>query len=272
MPSVFFIIGHPRSGTTAVAKLLDLATNAEIYSEPDPKLCISARHHYEFGIPYAAEFLAKSKGTGIDETLQRGKAYGEKNPLLLHFMKELRANWDCRFVFTCRDGRDTLRSKMDWDAAGHTNYGRYEDGPQYTTTQPEDDFWDYSRLRPLRDDPVFSKWRQMEKFEKFAWGWAKFHDLLFSEVEQLPENAHRMLNMNTATAADVGELYEFLGLKGFDEQAVHDLLFGRVNTSANADGPRERYPHWSDWSPQQRAAFDRYAGSWMQRLGYDAAA
>ena len=167
MRKIFFIIGAPRSGTTAISEMLNTATNAIVYTEQPPKLCIASRMHYEGVLPYPKEFIYKSKKPYIEETLKQGKIYGDKNPNYLYFIEEIVNIWRCKFVFIFRDGRDVVRSCMDFHMGRSPGYARYEDVDNSFITQPEEDFWDFSRIRPKIKSEMHKKWRRMDLFEKY---------------------------------------------------------------------------------------------------------
>jgi hypothetical protein len=265
-PDVIFVVGHPRSGTTMLTKILDLATNAQFHVEQPPKLCVAARTHYDYGVPHVRDFLRKSKQPSINAAHGRRMKYGDKNQNYLHFIEELASVWDCRFVIIHRDGRDVVRSKMQWDSLGKTNYGRYEDDPEGVVTQAEEDFWDYSRLRPRPGEAVYERWRQIPKFEKFCWAWARFHHILFEALSRLPDERYIVFGVESLSSETVQRLYAQLGLTGFDEKPVRKLLTARINTSVRQGV--EGFPDWTEWSDKQKSVFLRHGRRWMERLGY----
>jgi hypothetical protein len=257
MSNIFFIVGAGRSGTTAIVQTLSIAPNAAIYAEQSPKLCIAARLHHERILPHPKEFIYKSKNEKIGEALSRGKIYGDKNPNYLHFILELSEIWDSRFLFIIRDGRDVVRSCMDFHAGQRPGYARYEDNEDSDLTQPEDDFWDFARLRPKRTAALYRNWRTMQQFEKFAWGWAEFNRILFEEIENLDDQRYRIIDMTNLKPEDVESIFDFLGLRPFDLEKVSLILNSKVNTTSL--DKTKRFLHWSEWDNDLLAKFDRYA-------------
>jgi len=56
-------------------------------------------------------------------------------------------------------------------------YAMAEDEEGSTKTLPEHDPWDYSRLRPLPDDPAYARWKKLPRFQKVAWKWSKINEI-----------------------------------------------------------------------------------------------
>jgi hypothetical protein len=266
MSNIFFVIGSGRSGTTAMVEILRTGKDVRVYAEDNPKLCIASRMHYEGMLPYAKEFITKSKHERIREVLKKGKIYGDKNPNYLHFVQEISELWDCKFLFLIRDGRDVVRSCMDFHPARGPGYGRYEDDEESMMTQPEDNFWDFSRIRPKKTSPEHKVWRMMTPFQKFAWGWADFNRILSEKAEKLDPSRYRWIDMTKMQAEDIKDIFRFLGLEGFDMQKVELLLRSRVNATILEES--NCFPAWPEWDKELLGTFDKYAGKMMKQLGY----
>jgi len=266
MCKIFFIIGAPRSGTTAISEILNTATNAIVYTEQSPKLCIAARMHYEGILPYPKEFIYKSKNPHIEETLRQGKIYGDKNPNYLYFIEEIVSIWKCKFVFVFRDGRDVVRSCMDFHIGRKPGYARYEDTTDSFITQPEEDFWDFSRIRPKVKSKMRKEWRNMDLFEKFSWGWAEFNRILLKKIKALKKTDCIKININTLTPKKLKEIFEFLGLKGYREEMISEKLCSKINTVKIEKNLK--FPSWKYWDKELMEKFNKYAGNMMRKLGY----
>jgi len=266
MNNIFFIIGSGRSGTTAMVEVLNTATNGVVFTEQSPKLCVAARMNYEEALPYPKEFICKTKKDKIEDVLNHGKIYGDKNPNYLYFIQEISKVWDGKFLFLIRDGRDVVRSCMDFHAERGHGYARYEDDEKSLMLQPEDNFWDFVRLRPRKTTAIFKTWRKMEQFEKFAWGWAEFNRILLYKATSLDKHRYRIVNMTNLKAEDVESIFNFLGLKGFDLKKVSRKLYSKINTT-NLEKAKQ-FPHWREWDKNLLAKFDKYAGNMMEKLDY----
>ncbi|MFX0097202.1 MAG: sulfotransferase [Candidatus Hodarchaeota archaeon] len=265
----FFIIGCGRSGTTAVARILDTAENATVFVENNPKLCIAARMKREGILPYPEEFILKSTARNIQAANERGLIYGDKNPNYVYFVKELLMVYHCKFLFVVRDGRDVVTSCINFDRHRTPNYYRYEDDPNSDLTQPEEDFWDFARLRPLRDDSIFNRWRSMGKFEKFCWYWANYNKLLIDATSIIPKENWRVVNMTKDGVDQIEKIFEFLGLVPFLGETIDQMFKAKINTSITIGKRRKDvFPEWGQWSDEQKDVFLSYCFDIMRHFDY----
>jgi len=266
MSDIFFIIGCPRSGTTAMTEMLNTASNAVVYTELPPKFCIAARLQYEGQLAYPKEFIHKSKAESTKSALNSGKKFGDKNPNYLYFIQELAEIWDCKFLFLNRDGRDVVRSSMDFHNARSAGYARYEDDESSLTTQPEDDFWDFVRIRPLPSTPDFSRWREYDRFEKFAWGWAEYSRIMLEKAGQLNSSEYLQIDMTSVDTNRMKQVFDFLQLDGFESRRISKMLDAKINTTNVKSA--ERFPDWRRWDEETLAKFNKHAQKMMETLGY----
>ncbi|MFC1936379.1 sulfotransferase [Chloroflexota bacterium] len=266
MEKAYFIIGAARSGTTAMANILNTASNAVTYTEQPPKLCVASRMHYEGILPYPKDFIYKSKNNAIEDAWKSGKIYGDKNPNYVYFIKEISELWNSKFLFLIRDGRDVVRSCMDCHPLRGPGYGRYEDSHDSDLAQAEDNFWDFSRLRPRKGSALFHNWRDLLPFEKFAWGWSEFNQILLSKAENLQEDRYMIVDMSTINTETMKEAFAFLNLEGFDSNLIDQMMTSKINTIPLDKA--SRFPSWEDWDENLINSFNTYAGDMMQRLGY----
>jgi len=266
MGSIFFIIGAGRSGTTAMVEILNTATNSVVHTEQSPKLCIAARMRYEGILPHPKEFIYKSKNEKIEEALKAGKIYGDKNPNYLYFIQEMSEVWDCKFLFVIRDGRDVVRSCIDFHDIRGSGYARYEDDEASFLTQPEDNLWDFARIRPYRFSGIYKNWKEMDRFEKFSWSWSEYNRVLLDKSKQLDGNRYKTIDIGSLKAREIESIFDFLGLKGFELEKVSHILNSKINTTDVE--PAKKFPHYKEWDKKLLPKFNKYAGKMMKKLGY----
>ena len=121
----FFILACARSGSTSLARILDDASNGTCAIEPVPNLNVETRlaHDGRPAHPLAAPSADRAEVVRalVVPRVQRGLAehevYGEKNVTYGPFIPELHAQTGARFVCMKRDGRDVVRSMLDWHDA-----------------------------------------------------------------------------------------------------------------------------------------------------------
>lgn len=269
MSDAFFLIGCHRSGTTALANVLQSATNADLHIEAPPKFQVEFRERYEERLNDAEPLLREARQPLIDQASATGMHFGDKNPSYMAFVPELKNLWDCKIVLFVRDGRDVVRSLMDWhDLKAGTVYIREEDGAEGPDQLPEENPWSYFLPRPSTGDPLRAEWKSLGRFEKCAWFWSEYNKTALNRLADWPEDRWLLVNTTGLTAESCERIFDFLGLEGFDKVTVNKLLNSRINSVEARVGLPDRFPRWSQWDDDLRQRFDRFAAPMMRRLGY----
>ena len=267
--NIFFIIGCARSATTTIARVLGKATNAEVFTEQDPKLCFESRELFEGRLGNPKQVLFNAKNEKISETLAKGLIYGDKNPNYLPFIPYAEELWNPRYLFIVRDGRETVRSMMDWHELSHGNiFGMHEDDPSSGFTAWEQDWWDYSRPRPKRGEKYFDVWQRLSRFEKCAWYWNKFNTLLLSYTETLDPARWKMVNMNKLSIPELEEIFTFLHLRKENKVDLQTLLTSKINSPKDRYGMENKFPHWKNWDAALLQQFNQQASKMMAAFNY----
>lgn len=266
-----FLIGCARSGTTALAKIFNMASNADIYIEEPPKLCIESRDYYKGILSEQSlkEILLSSKGKRINELKKLNKIYGDKSPNYLPLIPIMEKIWVPRYIFIIRDGRDVVRSMMDWHEISNGNFfGMAEDEVNSHVLSPEEDWWDYSRIRPDEQEKIELNWFNMTRFEKCAWHWNKFNELLLENYRNISETRSFLININNITPGLVNEIFEKTGLERFDNNKYNEMINSKLNSKRENTELKNKFPVWKNWNNKDRDSFFKYAESMMKKLNY----
>ena len=268
MSDVFFLIGAPRSATTAYARILDTATNAVVSVEQAPKLRRESRRLIDGLLDDPRETLRATRGAAIESAHKAGLKYGDKNPCYLPFIPHLAELWDCKFILMTRDPRDVMRSMLTFSKVRRGLFARAEDDRSSTITSPDHDPWDYSRLRPAPDDPMHANWRAAQMLEKCAWYWDAFNRRALASLALVGDDRWRLLDVSQATAAEIADVFEFLELTGFDNARVSEMLAARINSVEEKTGHGHLIAPFEDWSKEDQETLLRFAADTMHTLGY----
>jgi hypothetical protein len=102
-----------------------------------------------------------------------------------------------------------------------------------------------------------------------AWYWAHVSRLHVEHLSRVPAASWITVDYTNVDPAQIGRVFEFLGLEGFDEARVDAMLNARINSVWDRFKLRERFPHPRDWDSERRRRFDRIAGGTMRLLGYE---
>ena len=175
---------------------------------------------------------------------QNETLYGEVSGTLRYHVPALLSVFkDADFFIIARDGRDVVRSIMSFDF--------------YTGTSDTD-----GDTMPLPGDPHYAGWKQYNRFEKVCWLWADSYQEL---LKYLPRESIVLFEKIISDYRYCDEkLLQKLGI----EIALDQWSAYMSRKSPNAR-QRHPYPHWKDWSPEEKSSFDAICGSVMQQLGYD---
>jgi len=273
--TVFFIVASARSGSTSLARILDTAANGTCAVEPMPNLNRETRLAMDGCL---ADPMAVVRQTIVPRVQQQeGDVYGEKNVTYGPFIPHLHQALGCRFVFLTRDGRDVVRSLVNWHEQKFGTIYRECRDPGHLSPQAlksaaslpvHQDTSDYARPRPRPGDPLYGAWEHLGRDEMCAYYWSRLNDLYLDRLADLPDDASMRINYTSPTADDVLRVAAFCGLTGLREGVVRKMLDRRINSLSDREAPDGLYPDWKDWDGGRRRRFDRLAAATMQRLGY----
>lgn len=168
---------------------------------------------------------------------------------------------DYKVVYLIRDGRDWVVSQVNWGGlySKHLFLGRLKHilGHKWLTAA---DF---------PDDPFFSCWEELTRFEKICWAWAKLNDLAFQDISSNPNAAlfkFEDIFVSEDKYSNLRTLLDFtLDIPGVDQVAwnkLENILDKPENKSTGS------FPDWEQWSGSQKEFFDRVCGPLMDKAGY----
>lgn len=275
--NIFFVVGCGRSGTTSLCRVLDSASNTECLLEPSPNLNRESRDMMEGRYERPFQLIAETVLQRAAVVLDKGLIYGEKNVTLGPFIPHLQKISNCRFVYVHRDGRDVVRSLLDWhNRMFGTIYreckevGDLSDRAKsaQASLPIELDSSDYSRPRPGPDDIWYDHWENFSRLEMCAWYWSRINALYLDKLEALPENKWISINYTSPDIADLLRVAEFLELEGLSPENIKLQLGKRINSLKDRIDEGNNFPRWPDWAPIDRIRFENIAARTMQRLGH----
>ena len=267
--NIFFIIGAPRSGTTAITRILSMAENAEVHVEQPPKMCIESRELYKGSALNPEEYLITNKEPVIRQTLDKGLIYGDKNPNSLLFIPFMNKLWNPKYIFMIRDGREVVRSAMDYHKyLGGGIFNMKEDDPVSDLVSPEQNYWDYSRFRPNAGTPLHDKWQKLSRFEKYCWYWNEYNTILLKTISQLTTSTYMIVDISKLNDLTCEKIYTFLGLTGYKAGNISSMISSRINSIEEKSGKAYSFPHWQNWSTLETEIFNLYCGETMKELGF----
>ncbi|MEO1019636.1 MAG: sulfotransferase, partial [Pseudomonadota bacterium] len=275
---MFFIVGCGRSGTTAVAKLLDLDSKLDIQIEPLPYMApenraVSQGRQVDLSLAVDAFF------SGIPCRIARKNdpLYGEKHVTLGPFLNAINAACDAKFVFLHRDGRDVVRSWMDWHTLGFGSI--YREAPidpklsdvarRTALNLPLDnDLNEISRHRDCTNAIDVFDWLNHDRFDMVTSMWSEVNRVHREQLASLPNDRVLTINMSHFGLKQAQELFSFLDRPCPSEKTMDPIIAGNINSTAERGFGDAVFPSWPDWDQIHRKRFTKLAGKEMTALGH----
>jgi len=163
-----------------------------------------------------------------------------------------------RAIYIVRDGRDWIRSHMDWGQF----YGKTGIRKLISHNWPA--------ASDIADDPYSARWEKLSRFEKLCWAWKKLNEYALGGISK--NSSARLFHFEKIFSAE--ERYEVLdelmayatSLPNIDPTKLGKTdgwLKKKVHQSSN------RFPRWQEWTKEQRGQFEEICGSLMNELGYN---
>ncbi len=267
-----------RSGSTALARILDQAENGHCAAEPAPNFNYETRLAMDGRLDAVArkDLIQSTLVPRVHEGQEKYGIYGEKHVTYGPFIAEISQELKARFIHLIRDGREVVRSMIDWHNA---KFGTvYRECTDAGTLSPEaifaasnllacDDMSDYSRCRPCTMDEIYTRWSEFSRAQMCSWYWTRTHEIYLDALSRLPEDQWRRVDLNKHE--QIHDLFPFLSLSSPPESVLTEMLSSRINSLEDRQTPNiAPYPSWEFWDSEERDAFEELAGSMMTRLGY----
>jgi hypothetical protein len=103
-----------------------------------------------------------------------------------------------------------------------------------------------------------------------AWYWAYTSRVAQRDLYRIGSKHWLSIDYsNEINLEKFNQLFDFLGLTGFSEDKVTEILDSKVNTIVSKFKTKmDRFPSWLDWSEETSREFDGIAASAMVEMGY----
>ncbi len=261
-PDPIFVIGSPRSGTTALAQSLnrhpDLRVGKESYILHDLFTDRRAERSWERHTNRVTPSWLAHEEVDLDELLAfvglglnalfssraDGKRWIDQTPLYTPMVETVAAMFPgASFLHIVRDGRQVVRSM--------SNFERKFDRATLEAAQP-------------KEIPTWSA-----DFDNGCETWSKWVDAALDFDEKHSDRCLTVRNEDLAADPDTGfaQILEFLGAR---HHPGPGNFFGkqRINSSWVDDPSRPADDDCDDWDRRRRRRFVDIAGDTMVRAGY----
>ena len=279
--NIFFIISVARSGSTAISSICSEAQNCQCEVEPWGITKVMTRQLMDGKLKDPTPWIQKIMRPVVKKKLKKVEVYGEKDPVYAPFIPFFYDVFKCKFIFLTRDGRDVVKSMINW----HTQKsGLYyvecketeilrekakKNVNKYRKHKMIKYLPDYARPRPLEGDPLYNKWKNLSRLEMCAFYWSKINEICLEGLKNIPENKQLRIDLSSPDPSKkVNKMVDFLGLKGLSKDTIDSFLKGKINSLTYRGHPEGNFPHWSKWNKKTTKKFYNIAGGMMTKLGY----
>lgn len=254
-----------------MAEIFKGSKDCAVDPEADPKLLEEARLCFE-GKLEDLRPVAEKKRAAIEKSSSSGKTYVDKNPSFIWFAQQMVSVFNTRVVFVVRDGRDTVRSMIDWNQYhSRSMYCLPEDwdeGSAEVAAIGRRSLWDRSRPRPKKGEALYKDWKFLDRFAKCSWYWNYFNLVAKDLSIRIGAGNWHTVRMEDLDFSRVGQIFEFLKLDAPSSEHVEAVLNRKVNSAEERFKVSSRFPSHDQWSEERRKVFSRFADEAMFAYGY----
>lgn len=246
-----FVLSTGRTGTETLARLLALFPHVDAYHEPSPQLLRERQQAFLEVYATPDKYLAilrAARRAALTNSLLRGKVYAETSARLTFLAPAIaQAMPNARFIFLHRHPAEVVRSGMrrNW----------YNGHPA-----------DMYRIFPPPGTLEATRWPEWSQFQKISWYWKAYNRFALDFLRLHGRDRVFVLPFGAIRSVDVrvfGSLFRFLGLPQLPDDAVASVLGTRFNEQLSGE-----FPHYSEWSREQRIMLAEICEPEMSELGY----
>lgn len=160
-------------------------------------------------------------------------------------------------VYVVRDGRNWIRSAMNWGEA----YGKKGLRKLISHKWPT--------ASDVPGDHYAKNWDTLSRFEQLCWAWSRLNEYALNTVSKNPQA--RVFCFEKIFLGE--ERYQYLNdlvtfatsLPGIDPESIDRTdgwLERKIHMSSN------QFPGWEKWTTEQKHQFEQICGPLMEKLGY----
>ena len=252
-----FILSTGRSGSKAIAKLIDQHVDAECYHDTFAHLNTWSCE-YLYNASSREEIRNKLKSLYNSTSLGKKKVFGQSDQKIAPLIPALGELFPtAKFIWLIRDPYDFINSA----------YARgWFDNSEFGLPLTEKEFL-LKKVTPSKFDAdhrcngakvgafTVEKWKSMTAFERVCWYWSYWNSLIETHIEALPKKMAIKVQLEELEHQK-NNILEFAGLSPIAGKAE------KVNTAYY------KKPDKNQWTEEMNAIFDKYCKPMMEKWGY----
>jgi hypothetical protein len=160
-------------------------------------------------------------------------------------------------IYMVRDGRDWVRSMMNWGEV----YGKGMIRELFAHKWPT--------AKDAKNDEYAGQWDGFSRFEKLCWAWSRLNEYALNTISENPNaRVYKFENIfsDENRSQNFDELVSFtISLPDVDPESLGPTsgwLERKIHQSSSG------FPEWEQWTKDQKRKFEELCRSQMERLDY----
>jgi len=252
-----FILSTGRSGSKAIAKMIDQHKDAECYHDTFTHLNTwSCDYLYD----KSKKEVIKNKLLSLYNatSLGQGKIFGQSDQKIAPLVPILTELFPtAKFIWLIRDPYEFVNSGYARGWFDNSEFGYPKNEKEFFKKEVTPSRFDaYHRCSGVKVGAFTEdEWRIMTAFERICWYWSYWNDLIETNLETLPKKLHLKVKLEELQQQK-DSILEFVGLPSNSYKAE------KVNTAYY------RKPDKSQWTLKMNTIFENYCEDRMKKWGY----
>ena len=246
---IFFIISNVRSGSTAIADILERSKNVKVDIEPDTDelLPLIDKYVYEEETKFTKGTKLQA-WTDIADIISKRylnstfELYGQKQPYYSYFIPELHRAFDCKFIILLRDPYHTIASMKRWNNELMGNYytecneivAMTDIAHKGLKQEKDNPLYDRVRPRPITDERALkARWPSYTKEDMYMFHYTRLTSYMLHGLSLLRPKDFYFLNMDNQIVDQVGHVAGAMAWLGADKvprEVIRQMLAEKRNS------------------------------------------
>ncbi len=252
-----FILSTGRSGSKAIAKLLDQHDDAECYHDTFTHLNT-----------WSCDFMYKKSGKEEIQkklhslynstSLGSRKVYGQSDQKLAPLVPILSEMFpEAKFIWLIRDPYDFVNSAYARGWFDNSEFGYEKNKNEFLNKRVTPSEFDAEHRCNGAKLGVFTEeeWKSMTAFERVCWYWSYWNSLIERNLNHISSKNSMVIKLEELENSK-REVFEFIGLEANNVKAE------KLNSAYY------KKPDISQWTEEMKILFKKHCGSKMKEWGY----
>lgn len=239
-----FFLSTGRTGTQLFTELLEHSKKTKVFHSPSSLFCnaqselieegkVSYEMYKEYGLEdeiinkLVSQVVMASREDLLYKTYLHNRVYIETNNRITFLAPALKKIFPhAKFVHLHRHPGEFIRSGI------RRKYYVSEDTHQI------------GMIKPIKEDPYFDMWDNMDNIEKVAWLWNETNSFVDNYLKTIHKEDYLQFNFNELSVENIRKLLDFLEIDDIPLNTIKSAIDTPVNIQKK--GSFDKYDKWTD--------------------------